>query len=213
MVDLFGALLIATFGGLMMMYGYAKQVVEKGKVEEACLERLSKTITKQDAGGLGAIKRDGCDPDICIDIDVFFPTNEYLISSEEQRTGLCTVCQQLLSELDSKRTDCAVQIVIEGHTDDTNSVSEADPRRRFIKNWELSTNRANAVLYELKQCGLDPSRYDVVSIGYADSQPICPEKTPDCRQKNRRTTLRLRNVTKDHLEDAVKLERKMIVTP
>jgi outer membrane protein OmpA-like peptidoglycan-associated protein len=30
------------------------------------------------------------------------------------------------------------------------------------------------------------------AIGYADTQPVCQEKTPECWQKNRRTTFRLR---------------------
>jgi flagellar motor protein MotB len=197
---LFGALLIATFGGLMMMYSGAKQMVEKNQAQNAVLDRLSKTITKHDPGGLGAIKREGCDPDICIDVDVLFPTNEYLIGSDEQRRSLCSVCQRLRSELDTLADVRDVQIVVEGHTDDTNTVSETDPRRRFIKNWELSTNRANAVLYEMKQCGLDPARYNVVSIGFADSQRICEETTMDCRKRNRRTTLRLRTATKDHFQ-------------
>ena len=41
---------------------------------------------------------------------------------------------------------------------------------------------------------LEPPNYQIVAIGYADSQPFpgCDRVKPDCYDKNRRTTLRLR---------------------
>ena len=76
-------------------------------------------------------------------------------------------------------------IVVTGHTDDL-------PIRtaRFPSNWELSTERARAVV-ELMQPRLrEPAR--LRAEGLADSEPVAPNDGPANRARNRRVAILLR---------------------
>jgi chemotaxis protein MotB len=74
-------------------------------------------------------------------------------------------------------------IMIEGHTDNVpiNTV-------RFRDNWQLSTERALAVLnYLLKNASLDPVR--LAAAGYGEYHPIVTNDTPDNKALNRRVDI------------------------
>ena len=72
-------------------------------------------------------------------------------------------------------------IRVEGHTDDVPiAFSE-----RFRSNWDLSSARSASVAnYLLNNTPVEPGR--VTITGFADSQPIADNTTPDGRAKNRR---------------------------
>jgi chemotaxis protein MotB len=75
------------------------------------------------------------------------------------------------------------RIVIEGHTDNV-PIST----KRFRDNWQLSTERALAVLsYLLKNTKLDPVRFS--AAGYGEYQPIVSNDTPANRGLNRRVDI------------------------
>ena len=76
------------------------------------------------------------------------------------------------------RLDNAIRV--EGHTDDIPVNSGV-----FASNWELSTERATAVLrYFVEQGSLAPER--VHAAGFAEFQPIADNSTPEGRAQNRR---------------------------
>lgn len=77
------------------------------------------------------------------------------------------------------------QISIEGHTD---NIPIATPR--FPSNWELSAARAIAVVRHLESEGLNINR--MRAVGYADTQPMENNTTPEGRAANRRVELILR---------------------
>lgn len=62
------------------------------------------------------------------------------------------------------------RFAIEGHTD-SNPVA---PNSAYRSNWELSTDRANAVRARLESVGVDPARIRVE--GYADTVPLPEEE-------------------------------------
>jgi chemotaxis protein MotB len=68
---------------------------------------------------------------------------------------------------------------VAGHTDNIPIKSA-----RFPSNWELSTARAVVVTKWLTEKGLASNR--VSAAGYAETQPVAPNDTPDGRQQNRR---------------------------
>ncbi len=70
-------------------------------------------------------------------------------------------------------------IAIKGHTDNL-PISVG----KFTSNWELSALRATTVLRYMLKRGLNPER--VTATGYADTQPLVPNLTPENRAKNRR---------------------------
>lgn len=71
---------------------------------------------------------------------------------------------------------------VEGNTD---NVPISTPQ--FRSNWELSAARATAVLQQLLQHGVSPSRLSVA--GYADQRPVASNDTPQGRHLNRRVDL------------------------
>jgi len=72
-----------------------------------------------------------------------------------------------------------MKIEIGGHTDDVGEDAA---------NQKLSKDRANAVRnYLLKE--IEPER--VTAVGYGESKPIAYNDTPEGRQKNRRTEVRI----------------------
>jgi len=198
-VDLFAALLIAAFGGLMLLSAAARkppaerQVTVSRVYEAAELihKRLRLAISRQKQ--LGARIRD-CGDDTCIDLDVHFRLNSAYILDPAERDALQQMAVDLRAGLDelaqTERTD--VEVIVEGHTDHSQVKHIADPREAFLYNWNLSAQRASAVVYEFRTKGLQPPSYKVVAIGYADSQPLCDDESAECAQRNRRTTLRLR---------------------
>ncbi|MCB9080407.1 MAG: OmpA family protein [Lewinellaceae bacterium] len=86
-----------------------------------------------------------------------------------------TALRNLASAL---RQDPNLDILVEGHTDNTGNDA---------KNWELSMNRALAVVQELITAGVDPSRLSAAGRGSHD--PVANNNTADGRGRNRRTEI------------------------
>lgn len=197
-VDLFSALLIASFGGLMLLSAAHQSRVEEqvvaSEVRSAATQihqRLRLAIAQQQH--LRSRVRD-CGDDTCIDLYIHFQLNESRIADERERVALHDLAGDLKLGLDQlaiiDRND--VEIIVEGHADRSQVVRMSDPRDAFLYNWNLSARRASSIVYEFRSIGLQSPEYKIVAIGYADSQPICVDRTPACEELNRRTTLRVR---------------------
>lgn len=76
-------------------------------------------------------------------------------------------------------------VVITGHTD-----NKPIRTARFPSNWELSTERAKAVMKLMSGTIGDPGR--LRAEGMADSDPVAPNDTEDNRRKNRRVMVILK---------------------
>lgn len=82
-------------------------------------------------------------------------------------------------------------IVVEGHTDDTPISS-----KQFASNWELSSARASTVVRLLEERGFP--HLNLSPVGYADTQPIVPNRDPDGQANpsnqalNRRVVIRIK---------------------
>lgn len=79
------------------------------------------------------------------------------------------------------------QVVVQGYTDDIPIKNDF-----FWSNWELSTARATTVLEHLiDKHGMPPAC--MAAMGFGEHQPECREKTAECRAKNRRVVILVRN--------------------
>ncbi len=76
------------------------------------------------------------------------------------------------------------EVDIAGHTDDR-PIHTA----RYPSNWELSSDRAMAVLRSLERLGISPSRMSATAHG--EYQPIAVNDSPANRARNRRVELRV----------------------
>lgn len=78
------------------------------------------------------------------------------------------------------------RILIEGHTDSRQIAMTY--REKFASNWELSSARAHTVLHYLQyQHHADPNR--LAAVGYAASEPVADDSTPEGRAQNRRVVI------------------------
>jgi flagellar motor protein MotB len=200
-VDLFSALLVITFAGFIMLAAAYRQEKNAFQEREEALKQVRheandiieeiKTSLAQDTSMKNIVR--ACGDDTCIDLYIHFKEGDDVISDPEERKSLETACQILKAALDklppSRRND--INLVIEGHTNRHQPSEPLDPRSLYLFNWNLSSRRASSVSYAFEQCGLGPPAYKIQSIGYADSNPICHQLTPQCDDQNRRTTLLL----------------------
>jgi chemotaxis protein MotB len=77
-----------------------------------------------------------------------------------------------------------INIMIEGHTDDVKVI----PGSPFKDNWDLSVQRATAIVRILLDGSkIDPKR--LTASGKGEFMPVDNRKTPEARQKNRRTEI------------------------
>lgn len=81
-----------------------------------------------------------------------------------------------LAEVLKKNED--IDITVEGHTDTEGEIKS---------NWQLSTSRANAVLFVLLENGLNPAR--ITAAGKGEHAPIATNEAAEGRAKNRRTEI------------------------
>jgi len=76
-------------------------------------------------------------------------------------------------------------IRVVGHTDSVPVLSKS----RYLSSWELSVDRAAAVVRFLQKAGIPPSR--MIAAGRGEYDPVAPNDTPEGRQKNRRIEIML----------------------
>lgn len=112
------------------------------------------------------------------------PPKVYTLKNVFFETGLSAIkkeswpaLDELVSAMKSKPALC---IEIAGHTDNVGK-PEA--------NQKLSEDRANAVRAYLVKHGIDAKR--VSAKGYGETQPVADNDTPEGRQQNRRTEVRI----------------------
>jgi chemotaxis protein MotB len=77
-----------------------------------------------------------------------------------------------------------IYVTIEGHTDDVPVKSNPS----YFDNWDLSVKRATSIVrILLENSSIDPER--LIASGRSEYLPVDPKKTPDARQRNRRTEI------------------------
>jgi chemotaxis protein MotB len=115
--------------------------------------------------------------------EVFFDTGQAQLLPEG-RTELDKVAAALI-DLDKQiPPEIAWVLRVDGHTD-VRPINSP----QFKSNWELSSARAISVVQYLISLGVPAQR--LVAAGFAEFQPLDPEKTEDAFRRNRRIELKL----------------------
>lgn len=192
--DLFSGLLVACFAALIAFSVFASKKLqdEEARNEIDKLQEKIRLILEPTLQQPVTVTR--CDiEDLCISVQIRFPDDSEVIDSGFEQS-LSRACQDLNATFKTWSADEREKlfIQIEGHSDSNQPKYASDARSRYLYNWNLSSKRASSVLYEFDRCGLPQSGIKMVAVGLADTQPLCPEKTPECFKKNRRTTFRIK---------------------
>jgi len=104
--------------------------------------------------------------------NIFFNTGSAELKTESTK--------ELEKIKDLLKTNPQIDIEISGHTDNVGLE---------VKNKKLSLDRAQSVINYLIENNIDKSR--LTANGYGSSQPIADNSTPEGRQQNRRTVMRI----------------------
>lgn len=115
--------------------------------------------------------------------EVLFPSGSDVLqpAGAEEMAKLASAIVELNREIPS---DINWIIRVDGHTDNV-PISGG----RFEDNWELSTERAGAVVKYLISQGVPPER--LAATGFGEFQPIEPGDSPEARGRNRRIEFKL----------------------
>ncbi len=156
-----------------------KELTEKQKKELSRMENQADELEKQltDEIKKGEIRLKKYHDRIIINIDdrISFDSGQ----SELKKNFLPTLTK--ISKILAQYPE--YYIIVEGHTDDV-PIKTA----RFRNNWQLSTERALAVLdYLLKDTDIDPRRFS--AAGYGEYKPIVSNDTKENRALNRRVDI------------------------
>ncbi|MCW8981144.1 MAG: OmpA family protein [Altibacter sp.] len=164
--------------------------LESLKEKDLKITRLQDALNKKDSVTLAlvtSLKREvGInDPDIEIDVEkgvvyislsdkVIFKSGSYQISSRARE-----ILGKVAKVINGKPN---FEAMVEGHTYNV-------PYRNglLLDNWDLSVKRATAIVRELQDLGVSPSR--LVAAGRADYVPLVPNDTAENRSINRRTRI------------------------
>ena len=110
--------------------------------------------------------------------DAFFNPASARVNIEETREILVRLAGMLnTNEVGGRK------IRIEGHTDSV----DVDPEGPWQDNWQLSAERARAVLRYLNDFGVEERRFQVA--GFADTMPVSSNLTAEGRAYNRRVDI------------------------
>ena len=148
---------------------------QKEAQAETLKQKLSAALTGFENQGLTITKKNG-KVYISLEEKLLFPSG----STNVDPRGVSAL-KKLAAVLEQNRD---INIMIEGHTDDV----PVKPGSRFADNWDLSTQRATAIIRILLDgTTIDPKR--LTASGRGEYYPIDPRKTDEARQKNRRTEI------------------------
>jgi len=154
-----------------------KMLDAQQKAVKALKDKVSEALFGFENNGLTVTMKNG-QVYVSMDDKLLFKTGSYEIDANG-RAAL-----RKLGALLERNTD--VTIAIEGHTDDV--PYRAAPGQQILDNWDLSVKRATTVVRVLTQdTHINPKR--LVASGRSEYMPVDPNKTPDARQKNRRTEI------------------------
>jgi outer membrane protein OmpA-like peptidoglycan-associated protein len=117
--------------------------------------------------------------------DTFFTLNNIYFESGSANLNE-TSAFELQSLVSWLKENPRLSIEISGHTDNVGNANE---------NLKLSQNRAEAVVRQLIQDGIQADR--LTAKGYGDTLPIADNKTPEGRSQNRRTAFKILQVSSE----------------
>jgi chemotaxis protein MotB len=167
------------------------QIVDLGKRLNSALAQRVQELARYRSEFFGRLRKILSDrPGILVVGDRFVFQSEVLFqkgSAEINEPGLVEMGKlaDALRELERDiPSDIAWVLRVDGHTD-----SDPIQSSSFRSNWELSSERAIAVVKFLIARGIDPRH--LVAAGFGEFQPIDPGETEDAKSRNRRIELKL----------------------
>jgi flagellar motor protein MotB len=141
---------------------------------QATYEALTKTLAGQEQV---QVEQQEEGVEVTVAATILFPTGKSELSEKGKAI--------LVKVIEALKERGAVNIVIEGHTD--NVPIRGTLARKYPTNWELSGARAFTTLHYLAEQGIPESRLEARAFG--EQRPVASNETAEGREKNRRMVL------------------------
>ncbi len=152
-----------------------KILARKDSAVTALRRRVSDALFGFEGKGL-SVKIQNGKVYVSLDEKLLFKSGSHAVE-----TNGVTALKQLIPVLEQNRD---INIMVEGHTDDVRFPA----RGELLDNWDLSVKRATSIVrILLTNSRIDPQR--ITASGRSEFLPVDPAKTPEARQKNRRTEI------------------------
>ena len=140
----------------------------------ATAKQVRKVMQNEIADGKVAVETTGNTVLIRLPEEVAFPPGSDLVSEE---------MANIIDRLAPAMRESDGTIMVNGHTDDV-PISSGE----FSSNWELSADRAVAVIHEIVELtGIDEARF--AAVGNGSTKPIVANDTAENRARNRRVEI------------------------
>jgi chemotaxis protein MotB len=152
--------------------------MDRGRSLGTSLRRATSLFTPEVRSNKVKVTQDERGIVISLASDAFFAPASARVNIEETRDILVRAAGLLNSNEAGLR-----KLRIEGHTDSV----DVDPNGPWQDNWQLSSERARAVLRYLTDFGVDERRFQVA--GFADTMPVSSNNTAEGRAYNRRVDI------------------------
>ncbi len=152
-----------------------KILARKDSAVSALRRRVSDALFGFEGKGL-SVKIQNGKVYVSLDEKLLFKSGSHVVE-----TNGVAALKQLIPVLEQNKD---INIMVEGHTDDVRFPA----RGELLDNWDLSVKRATSIVrILLTNSKIDPKR--ITASGRSEFLPVDPAKTPEARQKNRRTEI------------------------
>jgi len=152
-----------------------KILARKDSAVSALRRRVSDALFGFEGKGL-SVKIQNGKVYVSLDEKLLFKSGSHVVE-----TNGVTALKQLIPVLEQNKD---INIMVEVHTDDVRFPA----RGELLDNWDLSVKRATSIVrILLTNSKIDPKR--ITASGRSEFLPVDPAKTPEARQKNRRTEI------------------------
>lgn len=152
-----------------------KILARKDSAISALRRRVSDALFGFEGKGL-SVKIQNGKVYVSLDEKLLFKSGSHVVE-----TNGVAALKQLIPVLEQNKD---INIMVEGHTDDVRFPA----RGELLDNWDLSVKRATSIVrILLTNSKIDPKR--ITASGRSEFLPVDPAKTPEARQKNRRTEI------------------------
>lgn len=163
---------------------------ENNKQLDELLAEVQEYLKEHDLEGVVSATREERGVELVLQEDVLFDSGQAVVK-QQAKPFLGTVAGLIVA--------LPNMVEIEGHTDSQRIVQPS----QYVSNWNLSGDRAaNVANFFIKEYLIESERFKIA--GYADTQPVDTNETPEGREKNRRVVIVILNKENNNEEDVTK---------
>jgi chemotaxis protein MotB len=148
--------------------------IQSSEQASATAKKIKLVMREDIADGKVSVETKGNTVLIRLPEEVAFPPGSDVVSAD---------IAGIIDRLAPVMRESTGTIMVSGHSDNQ-PISSSE----FASNWELSADRAVAVIHEIVELtGIEEGRF--AAVGHGSTKPIAPNDTPENRARNRRVEI------------------------